>query len=65
MGGDNNRQELPTFEKWKKNNEVWHEIVDGGIFSFLERFHGPSPLLTKTFVNGWKKGVLRGYGAEY
>lgn len=65
MGGDKNRQESPTFQKWKKNKEVWQEIIDGGIVPFMERLHGPSPLLMETFVNGWKKGVLRAYGVDY
>lgn len=65
MGGDKNRKEQPTFDKWKKNKEVWQEIEDRGMVPFLERLHGPSPLLTEMFVNDWNKGVLMAYGAEF
>lgn len=44
---------------------MWHEVIDVGIIPYLDRLHGPSPLLTETFVSRWKKGSLRAYGTSY
>lgn len=65
MGGDKNRQEPSTCEKRKKNKFFWQEVVDGALIPFLDRLHGPFPLIMEAFVNGWKKGSLRAYGADY
>lgn len=65
MGGEKNRFEPTTYDKWQKNKEVWEEFFDGGMVPFLERLHGHSSIVMERFVKGLNKGVLTAFGAEF
>lgn len=54
-----------SYENQKKNREIWTKITDGGLVSYRERLHGNDPKVTEDFVNGWEKGILMTFGAEF
>lgn len=41
------------------------KITNGSLVPYLERLHGNDPKVTKDFVNGWEKGILMDFGAEF
>lgn len=58
MGGNKKRFELASFSDWKKNNEVWEILQEGGLSVFMERLYSKDPTITKHFIKNWKNGKV-------
>lgn len=57
--------ESSSCQKWEQNKELWTKILNGGLVPYLKNLHGHDLKMTKEFVNGWYKGILSAYGAEF
>lgn len=50
MGGNKKRFEPASCTEWRKNEEVWSILQQGGLNVFMERLNGKDPTITSYFI---------------
>lgn len=58
MGGNKKRFEPASCSDWKKKNEFWEILQEGGLSVFIERLYGKDPTVTKHFIKNWNNGKV-------